>query len=380
MNSNYKRVSLRRTCLICGKPDWCSFTPDGRISFCARICDGADRVSRTGWGVFYHEKSLFPSDSMRAPHRPPPIKVKLAPLEIRDFAYRKLIELAPARADREIVDGPNGLRARKIFDLENYGSLPRTRAERTYVAKQIRSLINRKFPDFVRCQKSSIAGLPGFWLDRAGRIQLWSDKDYECSMMLIPYLSMDGFIQACQIRFMKPDVILNGIRYVWLSTPAKHAGLTSGSPIHFASYDGSNAGKPILITEGALKAETSKSFFWDCNVIASAGIACSHDSLVAAIRSRQIFIAFDTDFYVNHFVALAMVRLINLIVLTKKICRRNQIKILSWDTAFKGIDEALLQNATIIQQTPAEWFNSLSQKCRDDLTQTIPDLLIASVK
>ena len=94
------------------------------------------------------------------------------------------------------------MRSRKIFDFENYGSLPQSRAERVALAKQIRVLINREFAGFVRKQESSVTGLPGFWLDKTGRIQLWSEKDYSCPMMLIPFRAASGLIQACQIRFM----------------------------------------------------------------------------------------------------------------------------------------------------------------------------------
>lgn len=162
MNSQYKRVSRHRTCLICGKPDWCSYTPDAKISFCARITTNADRVSRTGWGVFYHEKSLFARLTLPFPAKPPLKKTELAPIEIRNFVYRKLITLSPATRFPELIDGPKGLRSRKILDFENYGSLPQSRAEREDIAKLIRVLINREFPDFVRKQKSSVTGFQGF--------------------------------------------------------------------------------------------------------------------------------------------------------------------------------------------------------------------------
>jgi hypothetical protein len=184
VNAQYKRVSRHRTCLICGKPDWCSYTPDAKISFCARIATNADRVSRTGWGVFYHEKSLFNELSLPFPAKPPQ-KTEIASIEIRDFVYRKLIALSPATRFSELIDGPKGLRSRKILDFENYGSLPQSHAEREDMAKLIRVLITREFPDFVREQKSSVTGLPGFWLDKSGKIQLWSEKDYSCQMMLI---------------------------------------------------------------------------------------------------------------------------------------------------------------------------------------------------
>lgn len=94
------------------------------------------------------------------------------------------------------------LRARKILEFENYGSLLRTVSDWRELAKIIRSAINCEFHDYVRKQKSAVAGLPGFRLYRAGRVQLWTEKDYACPLMLIPYRDEDGFIQACQIRFM----------------------------------------------------------------------------------------------------------------------------------------------------------------------------------
>lgn len=182
----YKRVSRRRVCRICGKPDWCSYTPDEKISFCARIVENSTRVSRTGWGIFYHEKTGFSERRLPCPHQPPMKKAKLAPLEIRHFAYQKLIEFSPAFESKEITDGPKGLRARKILDFENYGSLPPNGDKRNALAKNIRNQINQKFPDYVRENKSSISGVPGFWLDKNGKARLWQDKDYNFPLLVIP--------------------------------------------------------------------------------------------------------------------------------------------------------------------------------------------------
>jgi hypothetical protein len=86
----------RRTCMICGKPDWRSYTPGAKVSFCARITTNAERMSRAGRGVFYREKSLFNELPLPFPVKPPPQKTELAPIQIRDFVYRKLIALSPA--------------------------------------------------------------------------------------------------------------------------------------------------------------------------------------------------------------------------------------------------------------------------------------------
>ena len=379
-NSNYKRVSRKRVCRICGKPDWCSYTPDEKTSFCARVTNSADRVSRTGWGVFYHEKSLFPIEPFPFPRRPPPRRAELAPLEIRDFAYRKLIELAPATSSKEIIDGEKGLRARKILDFENYGSLPRTQEERRDLAREIRRLINRKYPDFVRQQKSGVGGLPGFWLDKSGRAQVWLEKDYSCPMMLVPYRAPGGLVQSCQIRFMCRKMASDSVRYVWLSTPDKSGDISCGSPLHFASYDDSLFNKPILLTEGALKAETALIFNKSFNVLANAGITCSHDEIVAALSPfRSILIAFDADYYENHYVARALAKLLSSILASKKADFYNRIKILTWNRKYKGIDDALLKNISISPQSIFEWYISISEKCQNEAKQILPKNLVVSV-
>lgn len=374
-SSNYKRVSRKRICRICGKPDWCSYTPDEKTSFCARVTMSADRVSRTGWGVFYHEKSLFPVETFSFPRRPPPRRAELAPLEIRDFAYRKLIELAPATDSKEIIDGEKGLRARKILTFENYGALPQTRSRRRELAKEIRQSINRKFPDFVRRQKSAINGLPGFWLNKSGSVQLWSEKDYSCPMMIIPYRDAQGLVQACQIRFMcRSSAAVEGVRYVWLSTPDKtEGGVGCGSPLHFAAYNLRYFDKPVLITEGALKAETARILKVGYDILASAGVTCSHEEIVAAARFRPLLIAFDADYYENIYVARAFARLLNhLWTDAAKLKFQPRIEILTWKSEFKGIDDALLRNASITPKSPREWFKSLSANCQREAACVLP--------
>lgn len=368
-SSLYKRVSRKRSCRICGKSDWCSYTPDEKISFCAREISGSDRTSRTGWGVFYHEKTLF-QNHIEPPfpprHLPLPPKFELAPIEIRDFVYRKLIALAPATDSDEIVNGEKGLRARKILDFENYGALPQNGSDRRELAKIIRSAVNRTFPDHVRKQKTGVAGLPGFWLDGRGCVQLWTEKDYARPLMLIPYRDEHGFIQACQIRFMCRSLVTDDApRYVWLSTPDKSGGASCGSPLHFARGKSIFADKPFLITEGALKAETAQICKPDFNVVASSGVTCSHERIVLTARARPIFLAFDADYSENIYVARAIARLMSFRVLDAEEFNYDpQIIILCWNKRAKGIDDALISRITIDSITPHQWFTSLNEECR----------------
>jgi hypothetical protein len=233
-------------------------------------------------------------------------------------------------------------------------------------------LINRQFPSYVRRQKYAIKGLPGFWIDKNGEAQLWKNKDYLCPMMLIPYRTADGFVQACQIRYMCRSLSPDAVRYFWLSTPDKNQGLSCGSPLHFASYDMSVFNKPLIVTEGALKAETAQFFHNNFNVLASAGVNCSHNEIITAAELRPLFLAFDADYYENYFVALACAKLINSTFAAKRIGFQKQVKILTWNPKIKGIDDALLQNVPITQQTPSEWYKSLSKLCQDKIAGIFP--------
>jgi len=366
VNYQYKRVSRKRTCIICGKPDWCSYTPDDKVSFCARISNGADRVSRNGWGVFYHEQSLFGNSPIPFPSKVPIKKPELAPVEIRDFAYRKLIELAPATNSKEITDGSKGLRARKILDFENYGSLPKNQLKRNEFAKIIRKLLNQEFPDFVRNQKSGLTGVPGFWIDKRGSSRLWIEKDFSESMLLIPYRDPNGLIQACQLRLMG-DIGEDLVRYLWLSTPKKNNGLSSGSPLHFGQPFLPDKQQTILITEGALKAATAQIFYPELNIIALAGVSCSHDSVIRYTRYCRMLIAFDSDYHQNRQVVKHLTNLINLRLMDSKIYGyAPDVEILVWSDIFKGIDDALLNNVPIEHKSPTDWLESLNKSVRDE--------------
>ncbi len=82
-------------------------------------------------------------------------------------------------------------------------------------------------------------------------------------------------------------------------------------PLHFACYEAHSSDKPILVTEGALKAESARRFMIGTDVLASAGANCSHEEIVAATHFRPVWIAFDTDYYENLQVARALARLLN---------------------------------------------------------------------
>ena len=50
MSAKMRRVSKRRPCLICGRPDWCLVAADESAAICARISDGSVKpCGEAGW-------------------------------------------------------------------------------------------------------------------------------------------------------------------------------------------------------------------------------------------------------------------------------------------------------------------------------------------
>lgn len=327
-------------------------------------------MSRTGWGVFYHEQSLFGNPPIPFPIKPPKKKARLAPIEIRDFAYRKLIEFSPASKFPQIVDGPKGLRSRRILNFDDFGGLPPTFLERQKLAKLIRSSVNLQFPEYVRKFQSSLSGIPGFWLDRYGKYQLWIEKNYSSPFLIIPYRNDQGIIQACQLRAMTETQ--NEMRYFWLSTPRKSGGISCGSPLHFVRpmTKFSAFSKPILVTEGALKSETLQIFYPDFNVVALGGIASSHFDFIKAARYFPLFAAFDNDYSENPQVLRQLARFIKARLKDADIHQyKPNLKLLSWSYCFKGIDEALLNNQSISELNICQWLSSLNQLARNEFIE-----------
>ena len=69
----------------------------------------------------------------------------------------------------------------------------------------------------------------------------------ENSGILIPIVSLDGFIQGFQIRV---DHVTDTKKYIWLSSVNYDQGVSSGSPVHVI---GDLAAERVYLTEGALK-------------------------------------------------------------------------------------------------------------------------------
>lgn len=338
------------------------------MSFCARSTLNADRISRYGWGVYYRDGDRYDFDLKRTFKQFPKAKKKkftqtLAPPAIRDLVYRKLIELSPASSNNAIVNGRGGLWERGICEISQYGNLPRLQNER-------RVLTGRLVDALAMEGIHSFDGIPGFWRDAYDQLRLWSEHDSLDDLMLIPFAGPDGLMRACQIRFMQYIPNKSG-RYIWLSSAKERSGSSPGSHLHHPDPDPLST-KPVLVTEGALKAATAQRFLPDRYVVGNSGVATSHREIIETARGRPLEIAFDNDSFTNPHVARALASLIRLrLEHQQSVAYDGDIRILTWDRRFKGIDEALLWGDRLFSLKIAEWIKELRPECLDQAGQLL---------
>lgn len=377
-DSRYQRVSRKRPCLICGKPDWCSRAANDSISFCARVTAGADRLSRKErWGVFYHDRLLldnpfWKNNEPRQIYKKQIEEIQPAPLEIRDFIYASLLRLSPASKYECLTTGRKGLRERGLENFSDYGALPCSAFERKDLAFQLRLLLNQNFPFFVRENPRGLAHIPGFWTNDSGEACLWSEKDFDRPLLLIPYRNPWGKIQSCQIRFSGSS---DGgqKRYLWLSLPSMQSA-GSGAPIHYANWRNFGADcsdRPVLITEGALKADVVAKFRPHFLTVANSGVGCAHDLIARITRGKKVCLAFDNDYHENPAVIRQLAKLILLISEfdDPEFINKHTV-ILIWERRYKGIDDALINAADIVESSLDEWICNLTTENREIIEQT----------
>lgn len=299
-DSRYKRVSRKQPCLICGRPDWCSRTTNDSISFCARVTAGADRLScKERWGFVYHDRELLNQPFWRRSeprnyYKQQTEEIALAPLEIRDYIYNSMLRLSPASNYNCLTVGAKGLRReRELENFDEYGALSCSASERKDLAARLRLLLNQNFPAFVRENPNGIRHVPGFWIDAGGEINIWHTQDFTQPLLLVPYRNPAGKIQACQIRYtgaLKP----NKKRYLWLSLPNLNSA-GSGAPLHYGRWK--NFGRanfsdlPVLVTEGALKADVVAKLRPEFFALANGGGSCSHELIVNVSRGERLYLA-----------------------------------------------------------------------------------------
>ena len=370
VSSGFARVSKKRRCRICKHSTWCGFSRDQRTSICMRESEGARGSSHNGGYIHVHT-DIPPNIPIltSTTHCPPTIAI--APLEIRHAVFAELIRLSPAAKYRtELVTGPSGLYARGLAYKHalTLGALPPTQDARAALARTLNTYVRRIFPAYAKLCGAGVIGIPGFWQEASGKVHLWKQHNYRMPILVIPYKNAHGLIQACQIRLHQDDIPEGEKKYRWLASPAERRGTSSGTPIHFTfSPTSLPAGETVVITEGALKAETFVHHRPKARVIATSGVSCSHDQIIEVTQLYNVLIAFDADHRINPTVSRQLARLI-----AKRFEDSTEHKpttttrILFWEGT-KGIDEAAQQNVRLQTKTISEWYETLTNEPRQEV-------------
>ena len=280
-----------------------------------------------------------------------------------------------ARKDKKLCRV--GLGERGLDNYFDYGALPCSASNRKDLAAQMRLLLNQNFPSFVRENPHGLAHIPGFWVNDSGEPCLWFEKDYSRPMLLIPYRNPWGKIQSCQIRFYG-SVNSGQKRFLWLSLPSMESA-GSGTPIHYANWKDFGAAclnRPVLVTEGALKADVVAKFCSQFFIVANSGVGCAHDLIARITHGKKVCFAFDNDYHEKPAVIRYLAKLILLISDFDDIKSFTEnIVILKWERRFKGIDDALLNAAKIVEVSLAEWICNLTTDNRKIVEKTFLETL-----
>jgi hypothetical protein len=322
-----------------------------------RVSYGARKINSHGGAIFIHEdrREDRPIDFRVVAELP---QLPMAPVEIRDFVYGKLIDLSPAMLyPSALIAGEKGLLARGLSEchFDNYGGLPAGSIDRDRIARLLLQEIRDYFPS-----AGSLRGVPGFWEDQQG-VHLWKPKDHLLPRLLIPVRDEWGRIQACQMRL--PFMAKKGLRYLWLSSSDLPHGTGSGSPLHFKFR---LADLPrdarIVIVEGVLKADVLSALHPELYIVATPCVTANHSALVELTRGRRVWIGFDQDHYSNETVCFHLAS-----VVARRLRRERTLettRIASWEPRVKGIDDAAVRNLPITSISVQRWLDRLSPRFR----------------
>lgn len=142
-----------------------------------------------------------------------------------------------------------------------------------------------------------------------------------------------------------------------------------GTPLHYAAWKtfgaAINSNKPILITEGALKADVVTRLRPDFFAVATGGVSCAHEILVNISRGKQIYLAFDNDCRENPAVARQVAKLVKLRYHTSE--NQAETKMIVWSENEKGVDDALLKDVNLREISFLEWLSILNEKCLEEV-------------
>lgn len=177
--------------------------------------------------------------------------------------------------------------------------------------------------------KHNLLGIPGFYIDEHGDVQMYVKK---CGGIFVPVCNYEGYIQGLQMRL---DVAPNSgdKKYRWFSSKHFKDGTGAKPWIHIV---GDTTAKEVCLTEGAMKADITSVLSNGQLFMAVPGVNAIQylPSVIRDLRITKVYEAFDMDKRSNPQVKQALIDLRNSldnIAVEWKSC--------SWNPAYKGLDD-----------------------------------------
>jgi hypothetical protein len=309
------RVSKSYPCPICGKPDYCAVSRNGRYVLCQRV--PSDRYA--GKSGYYHKLNHYPEVVFPIMPASKPLAPKANP-EIIHQAYVALLSLLTLSSAHLSNLLGRGLTQEQITAL-SYKTLPLSNR-----APIMRKLI---------LDGVVLNGVPGFW--KGGFSRSYDSSEYRLAGqagILVPVRNLQGTIGGLQIRC---DNQSRG-KYQWLSSANKPNGTSSGVSVHVAGLAQVDRSE-IWITEGPIKADIA-SLKLNRIVLAVPGVGNYPGviPIVQKLNPQRVVVALDMDKAANPMVKQSEKALISSILHLRIRTFRAD-----WDAQFKGLDDFLVR-------------------------------------
>lgn len=322
-------------CPLCGKKQKMYINLKAQKAYCHHCHFGGGPLSLymevTGLSSKEAGKQLY--QSLKSGISPVTIKApevaeaELAPIEVRDTAYRAMLANMPL-SDRNRQDLiKRGLTEEEASRL-GYGTFRFTDG----IAHQM------------QVSNVQLKGVPGFYDDKSAA--KWMIVDAK-SGTIVPYLDEHRKISGVQIRKNPEDVTAGKQKYSWLSSRDREQGTGAVTSVHYACdwvqdfLTGNYSPilrKKVLLTEGAMKADIAHAVTGE-PIIAVPGVSClkALSKALNYLKSRgveEIIDIFDMDYLTNPNVTDSMNKVKSMVISKgMRYSRRN------WDVNYKGYDD-----------------------------------------
>lgn len=229
-------------------------------------------------------KGEYRTNYQVAPKKEPVVifNAELADADVIDRTYQEMLSLLTLNDKHQEDLKKRGLTEEQI-EIQRYRSVP---------LFGIKNMVQKLLES-----GQTVKGVPGFYEDQDGKWTInFSSKN---SGILIPIQSPEGKIQGFQIRL---DQVMEGRKYIWLSSVKFKNGVSSGSPVHVI---GNLDAEQIYLTEGALKGTIAHYLSGD-TFICVAGVNQYRNlkPVLEMLKSRHLQHLWTESTYVNRRISL----------------------------------------------------------------------------